>query len=495
VTPGPGGAAALDRKACYAAFKNHDASFDGRIFICVASTGIYCRPVCRTRPPKEDNCTFQASAAAAEAAGYRPCLKCRPELAPGFAPIDSVARLARRAAELIEDGGLDGGGMAALAGSLGVTDRHLRRAFAAAYGVPPARYLQTRRLLLSKSLLTDTELPITEIAFAAGFGSVRRFNSLFKSRYRLSPAALRKTGAAFSRRGGEGATLFLGYRPPFGWNKLLSFLADRAIPGVESARDGAYRRTVVMRSGGERLRGWIAVENMEGKNALAATLAPSLFPVLPKILARIRNLFDLDNEPGGVFAALAAMNRLKPGICVPGTRLPGCFDPFEMAVRAVLGQQITVKAACTLAGRIARAFGEPMETPFAELTHGFPDPETLGGLPEAAGNRLGPLGIIGSRARAISALAQSLSAGTITLSPLADPEEEVGKLLSLPGVGHWTAQYLAMRALRWPDAFPHTDYGLRKALAGPTSAQLLEMSGQWRPWRAYAAMNLWNSLA
>lgn len=484
-----------DAKACYAAFKAHDVRFDGRLFICVASTGIYCRPVCRVKRPKEANCSFQPSAAAAEMAGYRPCLKCRPELAPGLAPVDSSTFLARKAALRIEDDCLSESGLAQLADSLGVTDRHLRRVFSAAYGVPPVRYLQTRRLLLAKSLLADTSLPVTEIAFAAGFGSVRRFNDLFKKHYRLAPSALRKVGRGAAAPGdGEGARVHLGYRPPYGWNALLSFLDGRAIPGVESVGGGAYRRTVAMRHGGETRYGWISVANDEKRNALAITLSPSLLPVLPKVLARVRLQFDLDSDPQEISAALSVMNEWRPSLFVPGTRVPGCFDPFEMAARAVLGQQITVKAARTLAGRLANAFGDKVETPFDNLAIAFPTPERILALDGPIEGHFGPLGIIGARARSIAGLARSMAEGRVTLSPTADVEREMRALLELPGFGKWTVEYLAMRALGWPDAFPHTDYGVRKAMGGMNDSRMLEMAEQWRPWRSYATMSLWNSL-
>lgn len=483
-----------DRRACHAAFKAHDVRFDGRLFMCVSSTGIYCRPVCRVRTPREANCSFQASAAAAEAAGYRPCLKCRPELAPGFAPLDAAARLARQAARTIEEDCLADGDLTGLSASLGVTDRHLRRVFAREYGVSPVQYLQTRRLLLAKSLLTDTALSVTEVAMAAGFGSLRRCNDLFAKRYRLSPTALRKAGEGGRVPGADGITLSLGYRPPYGWDRLIAFLSARAIPGIESVADGVYRRTAVIPGGGSRHQGWIAVDNRGGGNSLAVTVSSSLLPVLPRVLARVRHLFDLDCDPAGIFVRLSAMNSLKPGICVEGTRLPGCFDPFEMAVRAILGQQITVKAARTLATRLAERFGAAVQTPFAELTLAFPSPEFVCGLEDPIEAHFGPLGVIRARARSIRALALAMARGEVDLNPAADPEEQVRRLRELPGFGPWTAQYLAMRALGWPDAFPHTDFGVRKALGDRGEKGILELAEEWRPWRAYAAVNLWNSL-
>ncbi|MGI5840516.1 MAG: AlkA N-terminal domain-containing protein [bacterium] len=484
----------LDAKACYAALRTHDARFDGRFFVGVSSTGIYCRPVCRVKLPKEENCTFFVSAAAAEAAGYRPCLKCRPELAPGLAPAEAPARLARKAALLMEEDCLAESNLADLAERLGVTDRHLRRVFLAEYGVSPGQYLQTRRLLLAKNLLTDTNLSVTETALTAGFGSVRRFNTVFKENYRLTPTKLRQAGNNGPENGG-GITLSIGYRPPYAWDKLISFLAGRTIPGVESVEEEVYRRTVNLPKGDGICRGWISVANKPKKNALAVTAAPSLLPVLPRVLARVRHLFDADCQPEEIYEKLLIMDEIAPGMCVPGLRLPGCFDPFEMTVRAILGQQVTVKAARTLAQRFAAAFGTAIDTPFADLNVTFPTPEMICRLEGPVENHLGPLGITGARARAIYALAGAMTSGAVSFAPGADPEREMEKLLQLPGFGPWTVHYVGMRAFGWPDAFPHTDYGVKKALTGKTPREILEMAQAWRPWRSYATINLWNSLA
>ena len=285
----------LNDEACYAAMQAHDVRFDGRFFCGVSSTGIYCRPVCRVKVPKKENCTFFISAAAAEAAGYRPCLRCRPELAPGLAPVDSAGRLARSAALLMEEDHLPGRKISEVAAMLGITDRHLRRVFFAEYGVSPVQYLQTRRLLLAKSLLSDTHLTVTDVAMAAGFGSIRRFNDLFKTHYRLAPNRLRKQ----DRREGnsDGITLSLGYRPPYAWDSLISFLAMRAIPGVESVAGGSYRRTAAIKTGEATHYGWVSVANRPKQNALSVAVATTLLPVLPQVLERIRFLFDVNCSP------------------------------------------------------------------------------------------------------------------------------------------------------------------------------------------------------
>ena len=485
----------LDDQACYAALKAHDTRFDGRFFIGVSSTGIYCRPICRVKIPKAENCSFYVSAAAAESAGFRPCLKCRPELAPGNSLMDSVEQIARKAALAIEGGKLTDSSLSGLADTLGITDRHLRRAFAAEYGVSPVQYLQTCRLLLAKSLLTDTDLPVTEVAMSSGFGSIRRFNDLFKARYKTAPQNLRKLNTRHQPKTQGGITLFLGYRPPYEWETLLSFLADRAISGIENVAEDSYKRTVTVQSGNKTHRCWISVINVPQRNSLAVTLSPTLLPVLSKVLSKLRLFFDVNCNPQEIFEKLAAMNSLVEGMCVPGIRLPGSFDPFEIAIRALLGQQISVKAARTLAMRFTAMFGESIDTPYRELTRTFPAPETICGLAPPVEDKLGPLGITGARARSIFNLAQALTQGHVRLSPhLANPAEEMEKLLQLPGFGPWTVQYLAMRALAWPDAFPHTDHGVKKALRGLDDAKILSLSESWRPWRSYATFALWNSL-
>ena len=478
----------------YTAFKAKDARFDGRFFVGISSTGVYCRPVCRVRMPKRENCCFYPSAAAAEAAGFRPCLKCRPELAPGLAPVDAVPGLARKAVLIIEAGGLSDSNLPELAENLGVTDRHLRRAFRAEFGVAPVQYLQTRRLLLAKNLLTDTDLPVIEVALAAGFGSLRRFNHLFKNRYRLAPSALRRQAEKRQIRAGDHIALRLGYRPPYEWDKMLAFLSGRAIGGVEIVADGAYRRTVALSDGKREHHGWISVSHAPETGSLIVNMAAGLLPVLGQVLARVKHLFDLSCHPVEIHETLSIMNEIRPGLVVMGARLPGCFDPFEMAVRAILGQQITVKAARTLATRLAAAFGQKISTPLAGLTHAFPTPEKIFGLKGPAADHLGPLGIIGARAGSIQALAAALVSGELELSPRADGAEQRKKLLALPGFGPWTVEYVAMRALGQTDAFPHTDYGVKKALAGLTPGEILAAGEKWRPWRSYATINLWNSL-
>jgi AraC family transcriptional regulator of adaptative response / DNA-3-methyladenine glycosylase II len=443
--------------------------------------------VCTVKPPRRENCRFYPSAAAAESAGYRPCLRCRPELAPGNASVDATSRVAQAAASLLEDRAMDEAGLPALASRLGITDRHLRRAFGAEFGVSPVEFAQTQRLLLAKRLLTDTALPVTEVAFASGFGSLRRFNALFRERYRLQPAQLRRRLRAAAAPAADALHFELSYRPPHDWAALSAFLGARAIAGVEALEDGRYRRTVRIAQQGKDHLGWIEVAPSPHKPTLRVAVSASLARVLPPVLARVKSLMDLACNPIEVSAALGALARGRPGM-----RVPGAFDGFEIAVRAILGQQVTVAGARTVAGRFAQALGDALETPFAALTTVFPAAARVADTPAG---RIARLGMPGARARTILALARAVADGALVLMPNADIDATLERLRALPGVGEWTAQYIAMRALAWPDAFPHTDFGVMKALGTKDAKRVLAAGEAWRPWRAYAVMHLWNSLA
>jgi len=478
----------LDPRTCYRALKARDARFDGRFFVAVSSTRIYCRPVCTVRPPRRENCRFYPSAAAAESGGYRPCLRCRPELAPGNASVDATSRLAQAAASMMEDRTLDEEGLETVAARLGITDRHLRRAFGAEFGVSPVEFAQTQRLLLAKRLLTDTVLPVTEVAFASGFGSLRRFNALFKQRYRLQPRQLRRhmNGAATALATADVLNFELSFRPPYDWPAICAFLGARAVAGVEAVEGARYRRTVRVPAGGKEHRGWIEIAMSPKKPALRVTVSASLTKALPPVLSRVKSLMDLACHPAEVAQALGALVRQHPGL-----RVPGAFDGFEVAVRAILGQQVTVAAARTVAGRFVAAFGEPIESPFAALTTVFP---AAGRIADLSYGRIARIGMPGARARSVLALARAIANGELILMPNADVEATLGRLRALPGVGEWTAQYIAMRALAWPDAFPHTDLSVLKALGETDARRVLAAGDAWRPWRAYAVMHLWQSL-
>ncbi len=476
----------LDPDQCYRALRTHDARFDGRFFVGVGTTGIYCRPVCTAKTPLERNCTFFPSAAAAEAGGYRPCLRCRPELAPGYASVDANRRLAQSAAGLIEDGRLEDASLADLAAALGVTDRHLRRVFQQEFGVSPVDYAQTQRLLLAKRLLTDTAMPVLEVAMASGFASLRRFNDLFRTRYRMTPGELRKSAPA--RAQADRMTFDLAYRPPYDWPAMVEFLGRRAIAGVEAVDGRRYRRTVrIARSDEPAVTGWIEVAPSPRKSALRVTASASLAGAVPALLARVKSLLDIACRPDEIAAALGPLAESNPGL-----RLPGAVDGFEVAVRAILGQQISVAAATTIAGRFAKALGDPVDTPHAGLDRLFPPASRVAA---AAPSDIAALGIIATRARAIVALAREVDSGALRLAPSAPVEETLAALEKLPGVGPWTAQYIAMRALAWPDAFPHPDVAVLKAMKETDARRASARADAWRPWRAYAVLHLWKSLA
>ena len=472
----------LDADQCYSALRTHDARFDGRFFVGVRTTRIYCRPVCTARTPNREHCSFFASAAAAEAQGFRPCLRCRPEMAPGHATVDANHRLAQAAADLIEEGRLAETGLPGLATALGVTDRHLRRVFQQEFGVAPIEYAQTQRLLLAKRLLTDTQLPVIEVAMASGFASLRRFNHLFRTRYRMPPQQLRRE--APQREARDGFRFDVAYRPPYDWAAMMAFLGKRAIPGVEVVTARVYRRTLRIDRDGKAHVGTVDVAPVPRRDALRVTLSASLAAVLPAVLGRVKHLFDVSCHPEAVAAVLG------PLAANPGLRLPGCIDGFEVAVRAILGQQVTVRAATTIAARFAEHFGEPFEGA-AGLQRVFPTPQRIA---EASVDEVAARGIIAARARAIVALAQEIAQGRLVLERIAPVEATLAALENLPGVGPWTAQYIAMRALGWPDAFPHPDVATMKAMGLKAAKEALQAAEAWRPWRAYAVMHLWKSL-
>lgn len=478
---------ALHDDAAYRALQTHDARFDGRLFVGVTSTGIYCRPVCRVKPPKRENCRFFANAALAETHGFRPCLRCRPELAPGLSLTDSSEVLADQAARWLAQAAHDGQDppLPSLAARLGVTDRHLRRIFAKRHGVTPLAWLSTQRLLLAKQLLTDTALPVTQVALACGFGSQRRFNAAFVERYRLSPTALRREGAA------EPGALRLAWRPPFDLDGLLGFIARRAVPGQEVVDGLTVRRTLALSHQGQTLAGWISATFVPDRCELHLSVAPALRPALGPLLQRARHAFDLDADPALIDPVLASV----PGPARAGVRLPGSWDGFEIAARVVLGQQVTVAAARTLTQRLVQRFGARVDTPFADLDRLFPSASVLAAADPAD---IGTLGIVRQRVRALQALAAAVAEGRLQLRPGADLENTLAALTALPGIGDWSAQLIALRTLAWPDAWPASDIGLLKALGQPTGSRDVAagtaLAEAWRPWRGYAVFKLWLSL-
>ena len=489
----------IDADAAYRALLARDARFDGRLFVGVTSTGIYCRPICRVRTSRRGNRRFLHSHPPARSSAFRPCLKCRPEIAPGaglaWSVMDASDTLARQAAQWLDTHAHDDDGAASparLAGHLGVSERHLRRIFAAVHGVSPLQYLRTRRLLLAKQLLTETTLPVAQVALASGFASLRRFNAAFVESYRLSPRRLRGEGAAaVLREGGLHATL--AYRDPFARDALLRFLARRTIPGVEAVDAAAQRIRRTIRPGalgGEHAAGWLEIAFKPDRAQLRLHASDALAPVSGRLLAAVRRWLDLDAEPQVIASALAGLASAEAGL-----RLPGGVDPFELAVRAVLGQQVTVAAARTLGKRLVDRFGALQATPWDDLDRHFPAPALLA---QGQASDLGELGIVRSRAAAILGLA----AAWPEIVPLLQPGSRAGALVerlqAIPGIGAWTANYVAMRALGWSDAFPPGDVAVLNALALGRGARAeraaSERAQAWRPWRAYAVLALWNSL-
>ena len=475
----------------YRALLAHDARFDGRVFVGVTSTRIYCRPVCRVRTPKRSNCLFFRHAAAAEQAGFRPCLRCRPELAPGLSLVDSSQVLAGQAARMIEQGASDGDDLylPVVARRLGVTDRHLRRIFLDAHGVSPIDFLTTRRLLLAKQLLTDTLLPVTQVAVASGFASLRRFHAAFLTNYRLSPTALRKQGR--DKSAPELVTLRLAYRPPYDVAGMLRFFAARALPGVDVVEGSTLRRTLALNHQTKPLTGWLAARFVPSRHEVELKLAPALLPALGSILQRLRQALDLDADPALIDPLLASLPASGSERARPGIRVPGGMDGFEIAVRAILGQQVTVAAARTLTVRLVERFGAELQTPFPDLCRLFP---AAGTLAEARPDAIGRLGIVRQRVRALQALAGAVAEGRIALHRGAPLTATMAALRALPGIGEWTTELIAMRALAWPDAFPASDIGVLNALGTRDIRHAKALAETWRPWRSYAVIRLWQTL-
>lgn len=484
---------------CQRALNARDARFDGLFFVGIVTTGVYCRPVCPTRRARPANRRFFLSPAAAEHAGFRPCLTCRPELAPGRAPVDAVPRLAHRAARRIAAGALNSQTVAGLAAELGVSERHLRRALEREFGVSPVELAQTHRLLLAKRLLADTGLSVTRIAYASGFQSLRRFNSAFRDRYRLSPSGLRRSmSRGSSPRRADGAKpaadllrLTLAYRPPLCWEALVSLLGRDALPGVEIVDGRRYGRTVRLagRSGIVVAEDPGPRENGHPGPHIDIDVSASLLPALMPLLARLRLLFDLDAEPAVVDGSLAqgglgALVRRRPGV-----RIPGAFDGFEVACRVLLrGRARPGAGTGETALRFVESLGEPADTGIPGLTRFAPGPERVA---EARPSALVALGFSPRRAAALTALAQRVVHGDLRLQPGGDIAATHRRLMEIDGVGDQQATAIVMRALGWPDAFPVTDRGLQRASGASTPSRLRERAEAWRPWRAYAAVHLW----
>jgi AraC family transcriptional regulator of adaptative response / DNA-3-methyladenine glycosylase II len=481
-----------DKATCYKALQSKDSRFDGLIFVGVKSTGIYCRPVCPARTAKYENCTFYSSAAAAQEAGYRPCLRCRPETAPQFASWRGTSNTVSRALALIGEGALDGknSSVEKLADRLGVGERQLRRLFLQHLGASPVVVAQTRRVLFAKQLIHDTALPMTEVALAAGFNSLRRFNEVFHVLFHRPPSSLRRKSAVNLPDVAGGTVFRIRYRAPYDWDSILEFLRARAIPGIETVEKDAYKRTVEI----EGQSGFIEVKHLPRKDSLCVTIHFPIVQALQEIVNRVRRLFDLGADIETIDEHLSLDKELQPWVAKrPGLRAPGGWDGFELAVRAVLGQQVSVQAARQLAGKLVALHGRSMAKDMAlpdGLTHVFPTARYI-----ANATDLG-VGMPKSRLQTLKAVAQASVDDPGLFQPSGDVDEAVAKLTAVPGIGDWTAQYVAMRIIREVDAFPASDIGLlrgaEKVLGGPVTPKSLALRAEtWRPWRAYAAQHLW----
>lgn len=481
----------LDPETCYRALESRDRRFDGRFFTGVKTTGIYCRPICPARTPLRKNVEFYSCAAAAEDAGFRACNRCRPDTAPGSPAWEGTSSTVNRGLRLIAEGALDEGDTEQLARRLGVGARHLSRLFKEHIGATPKAVAQTRRLHFTRKLLEETDLPMTDVAHAAGFPSIRRFNSAVRATFHCTPSELRRKRSARLRdHDGEGWRLRLAYRPPLDWDELLAFLRLRAIPGVESVSADSYRRAFIL----DDSSGWLEVRAMPDQHSLALTVFGAEPRLLPLIAERVRSVFDLSADTSEVREYLRSDAMLRQTLRrYPGLRVPGAWDGFELAVRAVVGQQVSVKGASTLMGRFAERFGQPVTTDDDTICRVFPSAAAL------AEADLAGIGMPRARSDAIRSLAMSAATGDVDLTPSADLAATRDRLLAHAGIGPWTVEYIAMRALRDPDAFPATDLVLRKAASRngkPAGGkQLAEWAERWKPWRAYAAVHLWKSAA
>jgi AraC family transcriptional regulator, regulatory protein of adaptative response / DNA-3-methyladenine glycosylase II len=472
----------LDWKTCSQARLSRDVRFDGKFFIAVLTSGVYCRPICPARTAQEKNVRYFATAAGAAEAGFRPCLRCRPECSPGTPAWLGTSNTVSRALRLIDENALADERIEALAERLGVGSRHLRRLFLLHLGATPIAVVQTRRLHFAKKLIDETKLAMSEVAFASGFGSVRRFNAAIRKTYARTPRQIRLLARRQEVQPDNQYVFRMRFRPPYQWDILLKFLAARAIPGVEAVEGNSYRRTISL----DGRQGSIEVSFDSATPALVARIEFDNPRSLFAIVERIRNMFDLNADWQSIAAGLAKDRELSARLLkAPGLRVPGCWDGFELAIRAILGQQVTVKGATTLAGRLVRAYGRKLASPHG-LTHLFPTPEVV------ATADLSTIGLPASRAATIRALARAVADGELKFEGVIDTETFKAKLCEIPGIGKWTAQYVAMRALRDPDAFPAGDLGLIRGLNAASERDLERRSEAWRPWRAYAAMYVWN---
>jgi AraC family transcriptional regulator of adaptative response / DNA-3-methyladenine glycosylase II len=466
-----------------------DLRFDGRFYIGVKTTGIYCRPICPANPPRSENVAFYPTAAAAAEAGFRPCLRCRPETAPGTPAWFGTSTTVQRGLRLIANGELESGNIESLSDRLGVSSRHLRRLFRKHLGASPIAVAHTQRLHFAKQLLDESQLPLNQVAIAAGFGSVRRFNDAFRNSYGRTPRELRKLRTNTVPGDQAAMSVTLTYRRPFDWSTMLRYFSERAIPGVEVIHGQSYSRSIRLGDS----RGILEICPADRREALQLTFHGVETRDLFHAVNSVRTMLDLDAPVEDIKRVLNSDPDLSPRLRnLPGVRVPGAWDGFELSVRTILGQQVSVAGASTMTGRLVETYGEKISDPIENKVSGpgllFPSPRDLLDAP------LEVIGIIRSRASAIRSLALATVEGAVSFDTAQDPVDFMNALTAIKGIGDWTGQYLSMRVLRNPDAFPASDLGLRKAIDPTqklTPKELQDRARNWRPWRAYAAMLLW----
>ena len=476
----------------YNAFVSKDERFDGKFFAGITTTGIYCRPICKARLPKKENCVFFKTKAEAEKAGFRPCLICRPELAPEYSIVNAKKTIAEQTLSMLNQNACDENVLENISKKLGYSDRHIRRVFQEEFNVSSIEYLQTNRLLLAKKLLTDTKLSIQDVAIGSGFKSLRNFNNSFKKHYKIAPSYFRKREKQKDTTNDE-IIVYLSYKPPYDWDSLLYFLKMREVKDMEIITDKTYTRAISIQGKNETFEGYIKVENKEDKNALKVGVSYGLIKILSVVLNKVKNLFDLTSNPEIIYDNIKSLNEIKPNLCKIGTRVPGAINVFEIAVRAVLGQLVSIKTACTLVKRFVEKFGKKINTGIDGISIAFPEPKAILDT-ENAVEEMKSTGIHYAKGNAILELAKYYNKIGNDYSQLADIQEEIVKLKAIKGIGNWTANYIAMRAMNYTDSFLATDYGVVKALEPIKPKKIKKISEKWSPWRSYITVNIWNSL-
>lgn len=476
----------------YNAFVSKDERFDGKFFAGITTTGIYCRPICKARLPKKENCVFFKTKAEAEKAGFRPCLICRPELAPEYSIVNAKKTIAEQTLSMLNQNACDENVLENISKKLGYSDRHIRRVFQEEFNVSPIEYLQTNRLLLAKKLLTDTKLSIQDVAIGSGFKSLRNFNNSFKKHYKIAPSYFRKREKQKDTTNDE-IIVYLSYKPPYDWDSLLYFLKMREVKDMEIITDKTYTRAISIQGKNETFEGYIKVENKEDKNALKVGVSYGLIKILSVVLNKVKNLFDLTSNPEIIYDNIKSLNEIKPNLCKIGTRVPGAINVFEIAVRAVLGQLVSIKTACALVKRFVEKFGKKINTGIDGISIAFPEPKAILDI-ENAVEEMKSIGIHYAKGNAILELAKYYNKIGNDYSQLADIQEEIVKLKAIKGIGNWTANYIAMRAMNYTDSFLATDYGVVKALEPIKPKEIEKISAKWSPWRSYITVNIWNSL-